>query len=75
MDRAFLSRQIAVFLQHEPLFGVATEEYRAMTVRNFVQHLAGNWEQMELWKHQIAARQEPDCRANLMQIDVSDSME
>ncbi len=55
MDRAFLARQIDVFLQHEPLFADATEEYRAMTVRNFVQHLAGNWETIVRGQEQLAA--------------------
>ncbi len=56
MDRAFLEHHIDVFLQHEPLFGDATEEYRAMTVRNFVQHLAGNWETIVQGQEQLAAR-------------------
>lgn len=56
MDRAFLTRQIDVFLQHEPLFGDATEDYRAMTVRNFVHHLAGNWETIVRGQEQLAAR-------------------
>ena len=56
MDRAFLTRQIDVFLQHEPLFADATEEYRAMTVRDFVQHLAGNWEQIVKGQEQLVAR-------------------
>ncbi len=55
MDRAFLTRQIDVFLEHEPLFADATEEYRAMTVRNFVNHLAGNWEQIVRGQEQLAA--------------------
>ncbi len=55
MDREFLARQIDVFLQHEPLFGDATEEYRAMTVRNFVKHLAGNWETIVRGQEQLAA--------------------
>ncbi len=54
MDRAFLTRQIDVFLQHEPLFADATEEYRAMTVRNFVHHLAGNWETIIKGQEQLA---------------------
>ncbi len=55
MDRAFLTRQIDVFLQHEPLFADATEEYRAMTVRNFVHHLADNWETIFRGQEQLAA--------------------
>jgi len=55
MDRAFLARQIGVFLEHEPLFADATEEYRAMTVRNLVAHLAGNWEMVVQGQEQLAA--------------------
>ena len=57
MDREFLARQIDVFLQHEPLFADATEEYRAMTVRNFVHHLAGNWEMIEIGQAHLASRE------------------
>ncbi len=62
MDRAFLTRQIDVFLQHEPLFGDATEEYRAMTVRNFVDHLAGNWETIVQGEAQLAAHRAKAAR-------------
>ena len=55
MDREFLARQIDVFLQHEPLFGSATEDYRAMPVRTFVNHIAGNWETIEQGQAQLAA--------------------
>ncbi|KKN78125.1 hypothetical protein LCGC14_0353520 [marine sediment metagenome] len=55
MDREFLARQIAVFIEHEPLFSDATEEYRAKTVRNLVAHLAGNWEMVVQGLEQLAA--------------------
>ncbi len=56
MDRAYITRQLTVAINGEPMLAEASDDYKAQMVIDWTHHLAGNWEQMELWKTQIAAR-------------------
>ena len=56
MDRAYITRQLNVAINGEPMLATVSDEYKAQMVIDWTHHLAGNWEQMELWKAQIAAR-------------------
>lgn len=56
MDRAYITRQLTVAINGEPMLASASDDYKAQMVINWTNHLAGNWEQMELWKSQITAR-------------------
>ena len=56
MDRAYITRQLTVAINGEPMLAAVSDEYKAQMVIDWTHHLAGNWELMELWKAQIAAR-------------------
>ena len=56
MDRAYIARQLAVAINSEPMLATASDDYKAQMVIDWTNHLAGNWEQMELWKTQLGAR-------------------
>lgn len=56
MDRDYVARQLRVAINGEPMLQEASQEYRDQMVIDWTHHLSGNWEQMELWKVQIAAR-------------------
>lgn len=56
MDRDYVVRQLRVAINGEPMLQEASQEYRDQMVIDWTHHLAGNWEQMELWKAQIVAR-------------------
>lgn len=56
MDRAYITRQLTVAINGEPMLAEVSDEYKAQMVIDWTHHLAGNWEQMELWKDQIDAR-------------------
>ncbi len=56
MDRAYITRQLTVAINGEPMLADASDDYKAQMVIDWTHHLAGNWEQMELWKTQLDAR-------------------
>lgn len=56
MDRAYVTRQLQVAINGEPMLQGASQEYRDQMAKSWTLHLVGNWDQMILWKAQIAAR-------------------